>query len=150
MTAGIKICRDCVAEGIKTVRPAPYPGPRCASHDRAVKKARSKATHARRVADVYGLLPGDYEALLEAQGGTCAILHCRAAGGTRRLAVEHDHKLEYLGREAVRGLACAVHNEWIGRAGDDPEVFESIAAYLRNPPARKVLTDRRADYTLTQ
>jgi hypothetical protein len=32
-----------------------------------------------------------------------------------------------------------MHNEWIGRAGDDPEVFESIASYLLEPPAREAL-----------
>jgi len=35
-----------------------------------------------------------------------------------------------------------MHNEWIGRAGDSPEVFDSLAAYLRDPPARKLLMDR--------
>lgn len=155
-----KPCKDCVAECaekyevakdghggiyVATVparpvpnRPTPHPGPRCTTHWRAEKKRRSAASHARRVGDVYGLLPGDYDALLAAQGGTCAIYGCRAAGGTRRLAVEHDHKLE--GRESVRGLMCADHNTWIGRAGDDPKVFDALATYLRFPPARRVLT----------
>lgn len=133
------MCKDCRAEGVVSFRPTPHPGPRCVTHWRAEKKRRSAVAHEARSIGVYGLLPGDYEALYAAQGGRCAIHGCRAAGGTRRLAVEHDHKLE--GRESVRGLVCAVHNEWIGRAGDDPEVFDSLAEYLRNPPARRVLTD---------
>lgn len=138
MTTPQKPCKDCVEQGIGTHRDAPWPGPRCATHNRLVKKKRRGAAHEARVVGVYGLEPGDYAKLYEAQGGTCAVYRCRAAGGTRRLAVEHDHKLK--DRQSVRGLMCAVHNDWIGRAGDDPEVFESIAEYLRNPPARKVLT----------
>lgn len=136
----IKVCKDCTAEG-RTGKPldAPWPGPRCFNHNRAFKKSRRGLNHERRVQDVYGLLPGDYEALYAAQGGRCAIHGCRATGAKRRLAVEHDHKLE--GRASVRGLTCVSHNEWIGRAGDDPAVFDSLAAYLRDPPARKVLTD---------
>jgi len=95
-------------------------------------------SHDRRVCDVYGLNPGDYDLLLAAQNGKCPVKNCRANGTTKFLAVEHDHKLPP-GRLSVRGLMCSMHNGWIGKAGDDPEVFESIAAYLRNPPAREVL-----------
>lgn len=133
----VKVCVNAEAGSPHAKRMAARPGPRCETCWRAVKKARSAAAHESRVTDVYGLLPGDYAALLAAQGGTCAIYRCRAAGGTRRLAVEHNHDLK--DRESVRGLMCAVHNEWIGRAGDDPLVFDSIAEYLRNPPARKIL-----------
>lgn len=155
-----KPCKDCVAECaekydvakdghgglcVATVparpvpsRAAPHPGPRCATHWRAEKKRRSAASHESRVTDVYGLLPGDYERLYAAQGGRCAIHGCRARGISRRLSVDHDHKLE--GRASVRGLLCSDHNSWIGRAADDPEVFLALAEYLKNPPAVKVLT----------
>lgn len=132
-------CKDCIAEGITTKRVAKEPGPRCTTHHRAVLKARRAASHAKRVQGVYGLEPGDYERLHEAQGGKCAVSKCRATGKTKKLAVEHDHDKEYLGRDSVRGLMCGPHNQWIGQAGDDPEVFESLAEYLRNPPAHKVL-----------
>lgn len=46
-----------------------------------------------------GLSLDDYEALLKAQGGGCAI--CGAAPKTRRLHVDHDHKTG-----KVRGLLC--------------------------------------------
>jgi hypothetical protein len=35
-----------------------------------------------------------------------------------------------------------MHNEWIGRAGDNPEIFDSLASYLRDPPAREMLMDK--------
>lgn len=132
-------CKDCLAEGVTTSRPAPYPGPRCDTHNRAKKKATRAAAHAKRVQSVYGLEQGEYELLLAAQGGKCAVLKCRARGVVKRLAVDHDHALEHLGRASVRGLLCGPHNQAIGEAGDDPAVFDSIAEYLRNPPARAVL-----------
>lgn len=46
------------------------------------------------------LLPsGEYEAMLAAQDGHCAL--CPATPKTRRLHVDHDHKTG-----AVRGLLC--------------------------------------------
>jgi hypothetical protein len=103
-----------------------------------VKKARKVAAHDKRVQGVYGLAPGEYRRLYEAQGGHCAILRCRATGtGRRKLAVDHDHETG-----KVRGLLCSTHNQMIGDAGDDPEVFQSIANYLESPPAYEVLGDR--------
>ena len=46
-----------------------------------------------------GLSDADYEALLTAQGGGCAI--CGNPPKTRRLDTDHDHKTG-----AVRGLLC--------------------------------------------
>lgn len=138
MSAG-KVCKEAGADAAHAKRPAPHPGPRCTTCHRAVVKARRKAAHEKRSQSVYGLNEGEYDLLYEAQGGKCAIAKCRATGKTKKLAVEHDHKLEHLKRDSVRGLVCGPHNGWIGQAGDDPEVFESIAAYLRNPPARAVL-----------
>jgi hypothetical protein len=113
----------------------------CVPCERLNRREAKARTHERRVGDVYGLEPGDYGVLLEAQGGRCPVKGCRANGTTRRLSVEHEHALGNT-REAVRGLMCRRHNDWIGQAGDDPEVFESIAAYLRDPPARRVLGKR--------
>lgn len=87
---------------------------------------------------LYGLNPGEYRVLLKAQGGRCAIAKCKARGLTVSLAVDHDHSKGFT-RGAVRGLLCKKHNWEIAYANDDPEIFESLAAYLRNPPAREVL-----------
>lgn len=88
------------------------------------------------VQTVYGLAPGDYEKLLAAQGGRCAITGCRATGKTKRLAVDHDHA-----SGEVRGLLCGPHNQLIGYNRDSPEAFRSMAEYLESPPARLVLLD---------
>lgn len=66
-----------------------------------------------------GVTDEQYERLLAAQGGGCAI--CGATPKTRRLHVDHDHKTG-----AVRGLLCYRCNrflhgwmtaQWLNRAG---------------------------------
>lgn len=104
-----------------------------------VKREQREAAHDRRVVTLYGLRPGEYRRLYEAQGGRCAVKGCRVRGISKHLPVDHDHKHGLHNRRAVRGLLCTMHNQWIGRAGDNPEVFESIAEYLRNPPAQAIL-----------
>lgn len=123
-----------MSEGVETIRPAPHPGPRCATHSRAFKKDQRARAHDASVQRTYGLPPGGYERLYAAQGGTCAITGCRATGKTKRLAVDHDHKTG-----EVRGLLCGPHNQLIGYNRDNPAAFRSMADYLENPPARLTL-----------
>jgi hypothetical protein len=139
MTVPMKLCKDCVTEGISTkrIRPAPYPGPRCATHHRAVRKQRSERAHDASVARRYSLAPGDYRRLYEAQRGLCAGCGERTGrNGTRgrRLAVDHDHVTGQ-----VRGLLCSTCNQQIGDQRDDPLTFFRLALYLANPPALSVL-----------
>lgn len=141
-----KRCKDC-GDAVKP-RPAPFPGPRCATHHRVIKKIRSAASHERMVTKTYGLLPGDYEILYQAQGGRCWLCQ-RATGKTKRLAVDHDHSCEAghpknVGcRLCVRALLCGPCNKLIGWYRDSPEAFERAAAYLRQPPARTFLSEAR-------
>jgi hypothetical protein len=109
----------------------------CYRCEHLIRREQKAQAHERRVIAVYGLYPGDYQDLLDAQDGKCAVFGCKAKGVTKWLAVEHDHKMS--GRASVRGLCCSRHNSWLAHSGDDPRVFDSIAAYLRSPPARKVL-----------
>ena len=74
-----------------------------------------------------GLPLAEYDALLAAQGGGCAI--CGNPPKTRRLHVDHDHKTG-----EVRGLLCHVHNRRLWR-GATPAELRSMADYLDNPPA---------------
>ncbi|AGM30035.1 endonuclease VII domain-containing protein [Mycobacteroides abscessus] len=129
-------CKDCLAEGVTTLRPAPWPGPRCETHRRARQKAVRRKNHGRMVENTYGITETEYEAILAVQGGACAICG-RAKGITKRLAVDHDHKLGNT-REAVRGLLCTTCNHVvIGRYG--PEALRRAIDYLADPPARRVL-----------
>jgi hypothetical protein len=89
----------------------------------------SAKTHAAMVAKTYGLEAGDYEALLAAQGGRCAI--CRARPKSKRLAVDHDHKTG-----AVRGLLCSrCNHELMGSAWDSLAIASALWHYMNTPPA---------------
>ncbi len=140
----MKVCKDCTAEGITTGRAAPHPGPRCQTHHRIVVKARRKASHEKYVQKTYGLADAEYDALLKAQGNVCAL--CRKPFVYKKGSVDHCHTTEKaLGtRASIRGVIHAWENTIIGRFGDDPEKFEAIAEYLRNPPARHVLKGEEA------
>lgn len=127
-------CIDC-EPGSK--RPAPKPGPRCATHHRDVLKARRARAHAQRVEKTYGLAEGEYEALLAFQGGVCAL--CGRPGVKKRLAVDHDHKTG-----EVRGLIHAWENTFIGRIRDSVQWAQRLVEYLTEPPAKRAGLNRIA------
>ena len=129
-------CKDCDPQ---SKRPAPFAGPRCSTHNRAVVRARKDATRALRLEKTYGLKPGQYEELHAAQGGVCAICR-RATGASKKLAVDHDHATGY-----VRGLLCSVDNKLLGHFRDDPEALLRAANYLINPPAHDAIGKVKPD-----
>lgn len=75
----------------------------------------------------YGLTPEDYQALLDRQGGGCAI--CGKTDGTngtqKHLPVDHHH-----GTGAVRGILCKNCNQGIGLFKEDPSRLRKAADYL--------------------
>jgi len=72
----------------------------------------------------YGITLDEYDALLEQQGGGCAI--CGRKPASKRLSVDHDHRS---GR--VRGILCDGCNRAIGVLKlEQPERFQRIADYL--------------------
>lgn len=81
----------------------------------------------------YGLTVEQYDAMLKAQGGRCAI-----CGGTQGdadvrkafLSVDHCH---VTGR--VRGLLCESCNFGLGKFRDDPELLATAIDYLRRTSA---------------
>ena len=127
-------CKDCIREDPSGVqaknRPAPHPGPRCATHNRTFKNQQKKANHDRMVVKTYGLTPGEYDRLYAEQGGVCAICR-RAKGKVKRLAVDHDHETGL-----VRGLLCGPCNQLVGYFQNSPETFRRAAAYLDHAAAR--------------
>ena len=99
-----------------------------------VKSASYCPVHARTLW-AYGLTPEAYDALLEAQGGCCAI--CGSPdprnGAQLRWAVDHDHACcpgsKTCGK-CVRGLLCHPCNHGLGKFGDNASVLRAAAAYL--------------------
>lgn len=131
---GVARCKDCPDD---TKRPAPHPGPRCATHHRAVVKGRRVVARGRRLEQVYSITVAEYAEILAAQGMVCAICQ-RATGKTRALAVDHDHSCcdgpTSCGR-CVRGLLCKPCNRLLGHVRDSPETLRRAARYLEVWPS---------------
>lgn len=123
-----------------------------------VKRTAEYVTSGRRAASIkwkYGITDAENQAILDAQGGRCAVCDqldadCeppKIAGRPSRvptnLIIEHDHKLA--GRAAVRGRTCQPCNWMIGYVEALPRdrwarmAGPALLAYLDNPPARAVL-----------
>lgn len=140
-----KQCIDCVVEFPNSKRPAPYPGPRCASHDRAKKRNRRLAAAVRRIEKTYGLTAEEYDALYAYQDGKCALCR-RATGATKRLAVDHDHRQAVLDghphdtgcSSCVRGLLCSVCNDLVAHARDEAAFGQRLYAYLQLWPVKRM------------
>ncbi len=90
------------------------------------KTARGKETHRRaKLKWRYGITPEDYDAMLVAQGGHCALCD-RTPSDHRRLNIDHDHETG-----AVRGLLCDPHNRAIGNLGDNEAGLLLALEYIR-------------------
>jgi hypothetical protein len=126
-------CVDC-EPGSK--RPAPWPGPRCATHHREKKQAVKEASHASHVLRTYGITKELYDELYRLQGGKCYVCQI-STGKARRLAVDHDHRCcpgpKSCGK-CVRGLACGHCNHdilpWVGDHASD---WDRVANVLQEP-----------------
>lgn len=78
---------------------------------------------------LYGITSVEFRAMLEAQGGVCAI--CKQphtpdrSGWTKHLCVDHDHATG-----AIRGLLCQTCNVMLAAIESDLTRAESAVAYL--------------------
>lgn len=82
----------------------------------------------------YNITREQYDALLEKQGGRCAICRTDKPGNRSLLLnVDHDHACCPGGKscgKCVRGLLCAYCNVGLGAFRDDAERLAAAAAYL--------------------
>ena len=69
----------------------------------------------------HGLTAAQFKALSDTHA-VCAICHCH----DESLVIDHDH---HTGQ--IRGLLCNPCNRAIGMLGDDAEVVQAAADYLR-------------------
>lgn len=77
----------------------------------------------------YGCTNDEFEAMLAAQQGRCAICQSpevnRHKGRLRKLSIDHDHAT---GR--IRALLCGGCNTGLGSLQHDPVILEAAIAYL--------------------
>lgn len=88
------------------------------------KAGGSRSYHLKRR---YGISAEDADAMLEAQGGLCAI--CQAAPAAH---VDHDHDTG-----AVRALLCFNCNGGLGQFRDDPRLLRAAADYVEEHRRRQ-------------
>lgn len=96
---------------------------RRAAAERARSSGKRRFYH---VKSKYGITRDDYEAMMEAQGGACAIC-LRAPEPGRHLAVDHEHDT---GR--VRGLLCRTCNSALGLFYENTDSMRRAIAYLES------------------
>lgn len=90
--------------------------------------------HGWKMGRLYGLKPGQYQEMLEAQGGVCGICKRPAADKNgRRLHVDHDHRCcpgSKTCGNCTRGLLCYACNAGLGSFQDDPELLREAIKWL--------------------
>lgn len=94
----------------------------------------------------YGLTLDEYDRMVEAQGGRCAVCATDHPGGTKpgqklppawHIDHDHDHGCEgHACPECVRALLCQNCNLALGYLQDDPSRIEALAAYARHHGTR--------------
>ena len=84
------------------------------------KPCKAQVDNERRVQRVYGLSLAEIEAMVEAQGGLCAVCGKRPAKH-----VDHDHAT---GR--VRGVLCFQCNAALGQVEDSTDTLRSMIDYI--------------------
>ncbi len=81
----------------------------------------------RHLIKTYGIDTRQYERLLAAQGGQCALCKTDTPGGSGDcFHVDHCHATG-----KVRGLLCSQCNQALGKLGDTIEALERVLRYLK-------------------
>jgi len=105
------------------------------------RNAAYRAAHAEELTDYwlrwrYGIGSQRLLEMIDAQNGRCAVCQRVMDGDVKVRAphIDHDRKCCPGNRscgDCVRGLLCARCNVGVGMLGDDPEVIDGAAAYVR-------------------
>lgn len=139
------VLRRCARSGCHNFRPIGRSFRYCQTSCRMVaKREQTKAAQARHhernptarrdahVKSRNGITWEQYEAMLEAQGGRCAICRTDNPRGRGRWHIDHDRRC-CPGRrscgECVRALLCSTCNGWLLPALESPHI-EAALAYL--------------------
>lgn len=118
-------CRVCAVETVMQSRQKDPTSHRESS--KRWKQENPEQAHDMHLRRTYGVEYGTYAAMLEKQGGKCAVCEAAEPGGnSKNFHMDHCHDTG-----KVRGLLCTSCNNGIGRFNHDPELLREAAAYLR-------------------
>jgi Recombination endonuclease VII len=129
----LPICGRCCAmkQAAEMSRSKPYRCKRCAriEHKDWIKRNPKEWDRSRRKSHLknqYGITPEQYESMLAAQGGGCAICQEEPKDSRGfRPHVDHCHETG-----AIRGILCGPCNKGIGSLRDSPELVRRALEYL--------------------
>jgi len=93
------------------------------------KRRQRRSAHNYHLKKTYGITIQDYDKLLEAQKGKCAI--CKGGTSKNFFAVDHNHK-----NGRIRGLLCARCNTGLARFMDSYTNVARAARYLKDDGAK--------------
>ena len=103
---------------------------------KACMNAKARARHKEKAKDPsyrrdkylarYGITHDEYEKMLAAQNGVCAICQGEETKRWTHFSVDHNHETG-----EVRGLLCHTCNTGLGQFQDSPELLAEAANYLR-------------------
>jgi hypothetical protein len=94
-----------------------------ASRDRN-RERRNQQMREIHLRNKFALTVQEYDWILDAQGGVCALCGCQPTPGIS-LHVDHDH-----GTGEIRGLLCVRCNNALGLFREDPDLLCSAARYV--------------------
>lgn len=112
------LCKTCITNRAKRFA--------LKEHGRWVRQKRD--SHFRRK---FGITVVEYDRLLAAQGGGCAICGKLQAESEKTFHVDHDHATG-----KVRGILCGGCNFMLGQVRDDPAILRTAIAYLQASPCQ--------------
>lgn len=97
----------------------------CWAHTYYNKTVSSKQRLAYNLKHKYGITLAEYDDILEAQDGGCAICGKTPKEEGKRLAVDHNHETGQ-----IRALLCAHCNTGLGGFRDNPQLLAKGIEYL--------------------
>jgi hypothetical protein len=95
------------------------------------KRRARRSSHNYHLKKTYGITIEEYDKILDAQGGVCAI--CGGGTSYRHFSVDHNHR-----SGQVRGLLCRRCNSGLARFMDKLGNLVMAVKYMRGSGARLV------------
>ena len=102
---------------------------------REYRRTNPDARRGYRLKSEFGITLEDYDRMVAAQGGKCAICLLPPPGtgrNTKRLHIDHDHDTG-----EIRGLLCHACNTSLGQLGEDHERMQRMIDYVTKHNGRR-------------